>query len=135
MCQLDRVGVGGGGDAGLAAGGPLSHHTQLFQDIGCTFDMCLLTLPMMLPLLSLHPAARLSPRLTGVMVCETGREREREYAVSVSVCVTGINSGSETWQRCACVSAVPEIASLHVSMWQFLSRAQLIACFSAYLNA
>lgn len=36
---------------------------------------------------------------------------------------------------CACVSAVPEIASLHVSMWQFLSRAQLIACFSAYLNA
>lgn len=56
---------------------------------------------MMLPLLSLHPAARLSPRLTGVMVCETGREREREYAVSVSVCVcvTGINSGSETWQR------------------------------------
>lgn len=99
MCQLDRVGVGGGGDAGLAAGGLLSHHTQLFQDIGCTFDMCLLTLPMMLPLLSLHPAARLSPRLTGVMVCETGREREREYAVSVSVCVTGINSGSETWQR------------------------------------
>lgn len=54
LCRLDGVRVvgGGGGGAGLAAGGPLSHHTQLFQDTGCTFDMCLLTLPMMLlPLL------------------------------------------------------------------------------------
>lgn len=43
------------GFAGLAAGGLLSHHTQLFQDTGCTFDMCLLTLPMMPPLLRLSP--------------------------------------------------------------------------------
>lgn len=49
------LGVGGWGGAGLAAGGPLSHHTQLFQDTGCTFDMCLLTLPMMPPLLPLSP--------------------------------------------------------------------------------
>lgn len=40
---------------GLAAGAPLSHHTQLFQDTGCTFDMCLLTLHMMPPLLRLSP--------------------------------------------------------------------------------
>lgn len=45
----------GGGGSGLAASGPLSHHTQLFQDTGCTFDMCLLTLPMMPPLLPLTP--------------------------------------------------------------------------------
>lgn len=50
-----RVGGWAGGFAGLAAGGPLSHHTQLFQDTGCTFDMCLLTLPMMLRLLPLSP--------------------------------------------------------------------------------
>lgn len=72
--------------SGFAAGGPLSHHTQLFQDTGCTFDMCLLTLPMMPPPPPPIPWPGLSPRLTGVMVCETGREREREYAVSVCVC-------------------------------------------------
>lgn len=77
FCQLDQV----GGGSGLAASGPLSHHTQLFQDTGCTFDMCLLTLPMMPPLLPPHHWLGLSPRLTGVMVCETGREREREYSV------------------------------------------------------
>lgn len=35
------------GDSGQAV--PLSHPTQLFQDTGCTFDMCLLPLPMMPP--------------------------------------------------------------------------------------
>lgn len=50
LCQLDRIVFGWGRGGGLAAGGPLSHHTQLFQDTGYTFDMCLLTLPMMQPL-------------------------------------------------------------------------------------
>lgn len=47
--RLDGVMELGGGRGGWAfkAGRPLSHRTQLFQDTGCTFDMCLLTLPMM----------------------------------------------------------------------------------------
>lgn len=44
--RLDGV-VGLLGGGAFKAGRPLSHHTQLFQDTGCTFDMCLLTLPMM----------------------------------------------------------------------------------------
>lgn len=48
-------GGGVGRSSALAAGGLLSHRTQLFQDTGCTFDMCLLTLPMMPPLLPLSP--------------------------------------------------------------------------------
>lgn len=43
--RLDGVVEREGG--AFEAGRPLSHHTQLFQDTGCTFDMCLLTLPMM----------------------------------------------------------------------------------------
>lgn len=104
LCRLDGVRVvDGGGGAELAAGGPLSHHTQLFQDTGCTFDMCLLTLPMMLPLLLLPLWLGLSARLTGVMVCETGGERE--YAVTalvyvhLCVCDRGKNSARETGQK------------------------------------
>lgn len=79
------------------AGRPLSHHTQLFQDTGCTFDMCLLTLPMM-PAPHPPPLARpgLSPRLTGVMVCEAGQEREG------SCCCVCVRKATEKMYKEAC---------------------------------
>lgn len=74
--RLDGVTEGGGGEVwGFRAGRPLSHHTQLFQDTGCTFAMCLLRLPWCPPPPPLAGMG-LSPRLTGLMVCETGGERE-----------------------------------------------------------
>lgn len=57
-------------------------HTAFFQDTGCTFDMCPLTLPMMLPPPPPLPLLGLSPCLTWVMVYETGWEREGESAVT-----------------------------------------------------